>query len=340
MSTVPTFGAELMEFPVHFLTATIGGALLSILLTLATALGVGAFGIRLPDIGPTSNPLVWLAGLLLGVLMNRSRRDRLACFVGVLGVVLLFFLMLWDVSVIKHSPGFSSRIGGHYWQYEYDHMLSPHNQNADGEEYLGKFLFATPAVSSVAYSIGAWLAVRYSRVKAPPDEPTKSDTTAHMPKLRIDSRGSQLAMWQANHISAPLRTSRHDWTRTTWPILERNFSRFEQIRKICCREGSTLVLLKWGFGEYYQCGYWAALENRGSRLFAAARGSNPLLSAVLRDPRDVKTCLICRWFLTSTSPDGTLKLVLKRGTVAISQGGLTGRLSLLSNILPRVAHHA
>jgi hypothetical protein len=159
-------------------------------------------------------------------------------------------------------------------------------------------------------------------------------------QLRIVSRGSQFALWQANHISSLLRTRRQDWTRTTWPILERNCSRFERIRKICCCCGSTLVLLKWGFGEYYQCGYWAALENRGSRLFAAARGSNPLLSAEVRDPRDVKTCLTGEWFLTSPWSDSSMKVVLKRGTVSVVRGGLTGRLSLLSNILPGVAHHA
>jgi hydroxymethylbilane synthase len=31
-----------------------------------------------------------------------------------------------------------------------------------------------------------------------------------MPKLRIGSRGSQLALWQANHIAAPLRAYGHD----------------------------------------------------------------------------------------------------------------------------------
>jgi hypothetical protein len=170
---------ELMELPVHFLTATIGGTFLSVLLTVGIGLALSPLRIRVPDLGPIFNPFVWLAGVFLGFSMNRSRRHRSACFVGVLGIVLLFLLMLWDVSVIKHSPGFSSRLGGHYWQYEYDHMLSPHNQNADGEEYLGKLLFTTPALSSVAYSIGAWLALRYSRVKAPPDEPQKFDTTTH-----------------------------------------------------------------------------------------------------------------------------------------------------------------
>jgi hypothetical protein len=122
--------------------------------------------------------------------------------------------------------------------------------------------------------------------------------------------------------------------------MERFFSRLKRIRKISRLDRCTLTLLKLGFGEYYQCGYWAALENRGSQLLAAARGSNPLLSAALGDPRDIKTCLGLEWFLTSPSSNSNLKLVLKRGLTPILQGGLTSRLSLLSKILPGVAHHA
>jgi hydroxymethylbilane synthase len=39
---------------------------------------------------------------------------------------------------------------------------------------------------------------------------TLSPTTGHPTKLRIGSRGSQLALWQANHISALLRARGHD----------------------------------------------------------------------------------------------------------------------------------
>jgi hypothetical protein len=122
-------------------------------------------------------------------------------------------------------------------------------------------------------------------------------------------------------------------------IMGRNSSRFERIRKVSCRDGSTLVLLKWGFGEYYQCGYWAALENRGSRLLAAARGSNPLLSAALRDPRDLRIISTGEWFLTNRMSGGILRLVLKRGPTPFL-GGLISRLSLLSEILSLVVNHA
>jgi hypothetical protein len=121
--------------------------------------------------------------------------------------------------------------------------------------------------------------------------------------------------------------------------MEQNFSSFSRFRKICLPDRSTLSSLEWGFGEYYQCGYWAALENRGSRLLAAARGSNPLLSAALRDPREIRFHSIGESRLTSLSPDAILKKVLKRGSVPYL-GGLTSRLSLLFNLSPRVIRNA
>ncbi len=145
-----------------------------------------------------------------------------------------------------------------------------------------------------------------------------TDPLGNMPTIR---RGSQLALWIDS-------------------ISEQLFLRFDRIRNPYYPDGSTLVLLKWGFGEYYQCGYWAALENRGSRLFAAARGSNPLLSASLRDPRYLKSCFVGQRSLTNPSPSATVKLVLKRGTVSIFRGGLISRLSLLFDFLPWIAHHA
>lgn len=120
--------------------------------------------------------------------------------------------------------------------------------------------------------------------------------------------------------------------------MEPNFSRFDRFRKISSHDRSTLASLKWGFGEYYQCGYWAALENRGSRLSAAARGSNPLLSAAVRDPRVITTNLTRKSSLTHAPSDATFKTVLKRGLVPFF-GGLTSRLSFFCDIPPRVSRH-
>jgi len=153
-----------------------------------------------------------------------------------------------------------------------------------------------------------------------------------MAHLRIGSRGS------ANRISALLGADLYHWPAKARAKTERNSSNSEHIPNLCSHDRSTLALLKWGFGEYYQCGYWAALENRGSRLFAAARGSNPLLSAALRDPQEIRRHSTGKRLLTHPSSDASLKMVLKRGP-ASSLGGLTSRLSYFYDILPRVFSH-
>jgi Porphobilinogen deaminase, dipyromethane cofactor binding domain len=161
-----------------------------------------------------------------------------------------------------------------------------------------------------------------------------------MAKLRIGSRGSQLALWQAHHISALLRSHELQQARRSETKMERIVLLSARIWKTLAGKHSTLVLLKWGFGEHYQCGYWAALENRGSRLPAAARGSNPLLSAWLRDPRNTKRHLIQSCFLTSLPAGDTISMVLKRGIVSVLQGGPTGRLWFLANSLTGFTRHA
>jgi hypothetical protein len=173
MLTGRSLRKDLMEFPVHFLTAGIGGTFLTVLLTMVAGTALAAIGIHASAVSLIVNPFLWLGGLILGFSMNRSHRQRSPCFVGVLGVALLFMLMLWDISAKENSPYYSSRLGGHYWQYEYDHLLSPDDRNCGGEECLGKLLFAAPALSTVAYSIGALLALRYSAAKGAPGRPSK-----------------------------------------------------------------------------------------------------------------------------------------------------------------------
>ena len=158
--------------------------------------------------------------------------------------------------------------------------------------------------------------------------------------VAANSKRRRVICHTIHRISTLLRVRSQQRTRTDRTKMEQNPPRFERIRKSCGPHRSRLALLKRGFGEYYQCGYWAALENRGSRLLAAARGSNPLLSAALRDPRDFRTCLTREWFLTNLSSNGILKLVLKRGPIPVFQGGLTGRLSLLPDIPLGIADYA
>jgi len=81
------------------------------------------------------------------------------------------------------------------------------------------------------------------------------------------------------------------------------------------------------------------IGSRGSQLalWRANRISVPLRA---RGHKWVKTSLTRAWFLTDASPNGSLKVVLKRGTASSFQGGLIGRLSLLRDVLLRIVQHA
>jgi hypothetical protein len=52
----------------------------------------------------------------------------------------------------------------------------------------------------------------------------------------------------------------------------------------------------------------------------------------------VRTGLTPEYFLPISSSDASFNKVLKRGTVPLFQAGLTCRLSLLSDLLPRAVH--
>jgi len=54
----------------------------------------------------------------------------------------------------------------------------------------------------------------------------------------------------------------------------------------------------------------------------------------------VRSCLTRECLLLNPPADANFKSVLKRGTVPVTEGGLTSRLSLLFDILPRVIYHA
>jgi hypothetical protein len=52
MSTGRSSRNDPLEFPVHFLTAAIGGTFLSVLLVIGIGLALSPFRIRVPDFGP------------------------------------------------------------------------------------------------------------------------------------------------------------------------------------------------------------------------------------------------------------------------------------------------
>lgn len=170
------FRIEILGFVFHFALATIGvgfvcfvAGFFAFVLAEKTGLSLGNGG---TIFGTAYNPWFWIPAGLSGYFVNRVTRNRSACVVGSVALLLLFALMSRDVSFHQQTPYFSQLINdqyhGHYWRYEFEQLLSPSDAKCGSSECLGKLLFTLPVVTSIAYSIGAWLGLRSRRSELSP----------------------------------------------------------------------------------------------------------------------------------------------------------------------------
>jgi hypothetical protein len=115
---------------------------------------------QLPDFG-CFNPFFWAGSILIGALINYRTRHRSAYWVAVFGVVYL----LWTI-VYYHTPLFTEPSifvrpdnSGHSLRYGLYVLFSP---ACKGGECLEQFFVTVPVLNSIAYSIGAWLGLRFA----------------------------------------------------------------------------------------------------------------------------------------------------------------------------------
>jgi len=160
-STRRPFWQEVIALPLHFLLGTIGGTLLFMLLAGILGVACSSIGFPVPEVGFLYNPLLWSGAVVLGALVNRELRHRSACLVGIVGALLLLAIMRSDISLYERSDYYRNLTDGHYWRYEFQQLFSPENRTCADSECFGKLLFALPFLASVAYSIGAWLGLRF-----------------------------------------------------------------------------------------------------------------------------------------------------------------------------------
>jgi hypothetical protein len=115
-------------------------------------------------------PLVWGPGLLFGFFVNRRTLQRAACFVWFSGLLWLAWGILSIASGWRPdgvSPMTEVRI-----------ELFPRKQGECGmTECLGLLFYVWPAVNSVAYSIGASIALLSKPRRIDAEEPSTEYTT-------------------------------------------------------------------------------------------------------------------------------------------------------------------
>ena len=109
--------------------------------------------------GGTANPVLWGPGLILGLLVNRFALKSTACWVWLAGMAWIACGLLASLYTYHAqfagicSPLDSIRYG--FFSY-----------GSYGSSYCGDhknlMLFTVPTFNSIAYSLGAWVALRFA----------------------------------------------------------------------------------------------------------------------------------------------------------------------------------
>ncbi len=153
---------EVFALVVHVPVAIFGAVIFAIMLDWLASAIFPTVGIRRAlSLGIVYNPFLWVFGMLLGLLVNRFTRHRSACWVGAVALLFMFAVMVWDISIFKRSGYYATLTHGHYWKYELGQLFSRNDASCSDSECLGKLFVTFPVVASIAYSIGAWLALRF-----------------------------------------------------------------------------------------------------------------------------------------------------------------------------------
>jgi hypothetical protein len=111
------------------------------------------------DFGGPFDPIFWAPGFVIGFLLIRPLKQPAACWVWILGII-------WLAVGVHESL---------YWYHLYypryygtcsawdniknEFVLMDSSRCGGSSEILKGFVFTTPALSSVGYSLGAWAAL-------------------------------------------------------------------------------------------------------------------------------------------------------------------------------------
>src|ERR1700722_8836516 len=141
----PTVQGRIFRFIFQGLVATLGNLVIGfILLILFQNVPVHYNRVLVLLAVSQYSPAFWVPGFFLGFVINKQMRNRSAQWVGPACVLLLLVCVVCDVWFFSHSSYFRAATKGHYLRYEYDQLF-------------------LPVWASVAYSIGAWLALHHAR---------------------------------------------------------------------------------------------------------------------------------------------------------------------------------
>ena len=162
----PELGKMVLRFIMHWAVAAGGSVAVGVILLMFVPLHPVGPHWRLISLfaGFPYSPASWGSALLFGFLVNRRMGDRSALWVGPVGLMVLAAIVLISVSgggqpgheVARHQDYFSLRhVAGD--------LFGVDPKLCGSDECLGRLFYTTPALNSVAYSIGAYVGLRSRR---------------------------------------------------------------------------------------------------------------------------------------------------------------------------------
>jgi hypothetical protein len=120
---------------------------------------LGRSGENLLDFLPlVVSPLGWGPGFILGFFVNRGMRDRIACWGWPLSTAWLVY-GIWDECRDYRFPPWNPAKGDFVHRGWHMFFTSFKDAGAWGGSPLAILVFTIPALGSVAYSLGAWVAL-------------------------------------------------------------------------------------------------------------------------------------------------------------------------------------
>src|SRR5882762_10010552 len=106
------------------------------------------------------SPAFWGSSFLVGFFVGRYSKDGCAIWIGPAALLIFAALIVASVPGYEQSQ-YELAISNHsFLKYIWGGLFSVDSSMCGSEECLGKAMFTTPVLNCVAYSIGAWLAIR------------------------------------------------------------------------------------------------------------------------------------------------------------------------------------
>jgi len=102
------------------------------------------------------SPIFWGWSVMLGYFVNRWAGNRQVYWCAILALAGLTAIVSWDILAVtpRQMEYYRTVAGGHYIRYTLRLWFSP---DCRGSACLGQFFVTAPCITSVAYSVGAWL---------------------------------------------------------------------------------------------------------------------------------------------------------------------------------------